>query len=1075
VEVEVAPVTAPPRFLSSAAEPPGAAAPIVAREPELAKLDRALAEVLTNQGRVVFVTGEAGSGKTVLVHEFAQRAQAASAELLVVTGNCNAHTGLGDPYLPWRDMLGLLSGGIEAAWTRGLITRENAARLWALLPVSTQAVLDLGPALIDTFIPAGILTMRAVRAGEDGSTRADRAERRSESRSEIRDTSASAQVNLFEQFTNVLQAVATEKPLLLVIDDAQWADVASINLMFHLGRRLEGSRILLLVTYRPEDVALGRNGHRHPLEPVTNEFERIYGNIQVDLDRAMSRRFVEAYLDIQANQLGSIFRTALYGQTQGHPLFTVELVREMRQRGDIVRDEQGRWVEGAELNWQTLPARVEAVIKERLGRLEPGLREMLTIASVEGETFTAQVVARVQSVPERQILRHLSQELAGRHHLVREQGEDPSGSRILSGYRFTHALFQQYLYNGLGSGERRLLHAEIAQALEELYQDRLEAVTVHLARHYAEAGQDEKAVDYLRQAGDRARGLYAHQEATNYYRQALIFQKKKGDYAGAARMLMQLGLTYHQAFDFKQARQAYDEGFTLWQQVKRFEVDSPLPPAPHALRLAWGEPVTLEPTMCADNCSEGIICNLFSGLLEQRPEMEITPDVAQSWEVRSGGREYLFQLRDDVRWSDGVPVTARDFEYAWKRILDPKTGSLNARLLYDIKGAKAFHHGAEANPDRVGVYALDEVTLIVELEEPTGYFPNLLTSAATYPLPRHVVDGHGERWTDVEHIVTNGPFMLESWQQRQRLVLTRNAGYHGRFSGNVERVELDLFSDLSALARYQRDELDLFHNLWNLPVTEWQPILYRHAGEHVSLPELATHYLRFDTARAPFDDARIRRAFILAADQETLADVVLQGFVFPATGGFIPAGIPGHSAGIGLPYNPEQARHLLAEAGFPAGQGFPVVQALAPQGREPWCEYLQRQWQENLGVQTTWEILTWAMFIDRLNSMPPPLVINGWVADYPDPDNFLRVGLPSEEIGWRNETYIRLVEQARRVADQAERMRLYGQADRILVQDAALMPLIYRRFQMLIKPWVKKYPTSANRNSFWKDVFIEPH
>jgi oligopeptide transport system substrate-binding protein len=164
---------------------------------------------------------------------------------------------------------------------------------------------------------------------------------------------------------------------------------------------------------------------------------------------------------------------------------------------------------------------------------------------------------------------------------------------------------------------------------------------------------------------------------------------------------------------------------------------------------------------------------LFSGLVESGPALEVVPDLAKNWEVLDGGRKYVFHLRDDARWSDGTPVTADDFEYAWRRALDPVTESPHASLLYDVAGARAFHQG-EARWEDVGVQAVDEATLVVELEGPTGYFLQLLADQATYALPRHVVEAQGESWTEVGNIVTNGPFRLEAWQPGQSMVLVRN-------------------------------------------------------------------------------------------------------------------------------------------------------------------------------------------------------------------------------------------------------------------------------------------------------------
>jgi oligopeptide transport system substrate-binding protein len=722
------------------------------------------------------------------------------------------------------------------------------------------------------------------------------------------------------------------------------------------------------------------------------------------------------------------------------------------------------------------------VIGERIGRLAEPAREALRVASVEGEGFTAEVVARVLGADEREMVRQLSR-LDREHRLVSAQGMRRVGSQRLSVYRFRHTLFQRYVYNGLGEGERAYLHEDVGTALEALYGEGAEEIAVQLARHFQEAGIAEKAVDYLSQVGDRARGLYAHQEAIDYYQQALAFLKEQGEHERAARTVMKLGLTYHTAFDFQSARQAYNEGFALWQRAGEVQPTIPPSPAPHALRMVRQDPPTLDLTMADESTSGEVIFQLFSGLVEKSPKMEAVPDVARSWEVSQDGKRYVFYLRDDARWSDGVPVTAGDFEYAWRRALDPVTGSPVASLLYDIKGARPFHQGEVSDPDSVRVQALDDLTLVVELEGPAGYFLHLLTHSATFPIPRHVVEARGETWAEIgsnsteSDIITNGPFRLEAWNRGESMVLARNPRYHGRFTGNLERVELSLLPLVEWSARlgmYEADNLDILR-FEGLPPSERDRARQRYAGEYVSVPELNTYYVGFDVSRPPFDDPRVRQAFVLATDREMLAGVVLRGYEFPATGGLIPPGVPGHSARIGLPYDPEQARQLLAEAGYPGGRGFPVVDPVTWRRMKPRSEYLQAQWRENLGVEITWEAMEFEMFLDRMRRGLPSMFLFGWRADYPDPDNFLRASPIRRYTGWQNEVYDRLVEEARRVMNQRERMKLYGQADRILVEEAAIMPIIYSWSHLLVKPWVTKFPASPSDMWFWKDVIIEPH
>ena len=250
----------------------------------------------------------------------------------------------------------------------------------------------------------------------------------------------------------------------------------------------------------------------------------------------------------------------------------------------------------------------------------------------------------------------------------------------------------------------------------------------------------------------------------------------------------------------------------------------------------------------------------------------------------------------------------------------------------------------------------------------------------------------------------------------------------------------------------------------------------RHAGEHLLLPSLTTGYVGFNLRKPPFGDVRVRRAFAHALDPERIANVVMGGYRYPATGGFVPLGMPGHSPGIGLPYDPDRARALLAEAGYPGGRGLSSIDLLLPPGiPEKLNEDMQAQFRDNLGVECRLERAEWAEFFEKLDEDAPHLFGLAWSASYPDPDNYLRVGFPWQATGWRNEAYERLIEEARRVLDQEARMRMFAQADKILVREAPIMPILYRREHLLVKPWVRRFPTSAMQTWFWRDVLIEPH
>jgi adenylate cyclase len=538
----------------------------VARERELARLSSSLERALESHGCVVFITGGAGQGKTALLGEFARRAMAAHPDLLVAKGNCNAYAGVGDPYLPFRDVMAMLSGDVQGRWAAGAISRDHARRLWNALPLTIDALLTQGVSLIGTLLAGEALLSRAAAIVPD---RADWLARlqalAGRARTGLVDLEQSF---LFEQYTNVLRLLADQHPLLVILDDIQWADSASIGLLFHLGRRLAGagSRLLIACAYRPEEVALGRPAtslapqqtERHPLEKALREFKRTFGDAWVDLDRAdqaQGRRFVDAILDTECNRLGEDFRSALFHHTEGHPLFTVELLQAMQERGELEQDDEGCWVAGTRLDWELLPARVEAVIEGRIDRLEPELSQILTVASVEGEVFTAQVVAQVQKMAARPLLRQLSEDLERQHRLVREQSELPDGQGRMIRYRFTHILFQDYVYRRLSRGERRLLHGEVAAALETLYDGQGDEIALQLAHHYFKADDYGQACQYFTRAAEHAARVHAHDQAITHYTQAIeLAERVSLDLASLARLHRRRGLTCETLGEFELAR-----------------------------------------------------------------------------------------------------------------------------------------------------------------------------------------------------------------------------------------------------------------------------------------------------------------------------------------------------------------------------------------------------------------------------------------------------------------------------------------------------------------------------------------
>jgi DNA-binding SARP family transcriptional activator len=566
----------PQTFLDERAQAERVQPVFVARNRELARLDAFLDTALNGQGGVVFVTGGPGRGKTALLAEFSHRAMEDHPEVLVASGNCNAYAGMGDPYLPFRDVLNMLTGDVEAHWAAGAITKDHAQRLWRTLPSAVTAILDYGPNLLEAFFSGSAFLQRAAIAIPENEPLLNRL-RLSVERAQTRREDWS-QSHLFHQLTKVFQTMADENPLVLLLDDLQWVDSGSTGLLFHLVQRLDTSRVLFVGAYRPVEVAIGRNGSRHPIDKVVHEFKRRYGDIWIDLShtsKVEEMQFVNAYLETEPNRLGSDFRAQLHHHTGGHPLFTIELLRAMQKRGDLNIDEEGYWVTGMPLDWEKLPARVEGAIAERIDRLPVNLQRLLQIASVQGETFIAEVVADHLAKDVGTVISLLSGDLSKEHRLVRSKSVQqlgPSAQR-LSNYQFHHYLFQKFLYNSLDDVQKTQIHEATGKSLEILFGTQTIEISARLARHFQVAGNFNKAVQYRLQAGQRALRLSAIDEAHSHLTSGLEALKALPEHIDRNQRELSLQLALGAALKASQGyaapavRKTYKRAHDLCQQV----------------------------------------------------------------------------------------------------------------------------------------------------------------------------------------------------------------------------------------------------------------------------------------------------------------------------------------------------------------------------------------------------------------------------------------------------------------------------------------------------------------------------
>jgi ABC-type oligopeptide transport system substrate-binding subunit/tRNA A-37 threonylcarbamoyl transferase component Bud32 len=877
------------------------------------------------------------------------------------------------------------------------------------------------------------------------------------------------QERMFESMVALCRALSKQQPILLTIEDAHWADSCTLQFLRHIARRSKsvGLPVLIALTYREVELDEDR-----ALNEMLYDLNREHLATRIKLLR-LSREETHELLNVMFHEeISPNLVKSIYLETEGNPFFIEEVCKSLIEEGKLVQ-EGGKW-QWRKTEELEIPQSVRIAIQSRISKLSPEAQDTLRFASIFGREFEYEVLKAVCDYDEDTLIDAL--ESAEQAQIIVELEPRTNGRPAsLPSFAFAHALIPSTLRDSVSGLRRQRLHLRAAIALERIYPDRVEELAPRIGQHFAEAGNGKKAAEYLLKAGDAARKLYAYQEAIDAYEHALIFLREQREYQEAGRILMQLGLLYHSTFNFELSRKAYQEGFMLWQRAHEAKPIRPSKPAPHPFRQSFGYFQTLDPTLLRDEQSAALVDQLFSGLVELRGALDIVPHVARSWEVLDNGRKYIFHLRDDFLWTDDQPVTAMDFEYAWKRVLDPKTASPAASWLYDVRGAKAFHQGENPNPDSIGVKATDKRTLSVELEAPTSYFLHLTAFSITYPIPSHVVEKYGEKWTDPKHLITNGPFILDHLEPHKRILLKRNLNYRGEFDGNLLEVELLVSTDWEENhRRYECDELDI---LGGIPAVELERVRQHYANNYITGPLPATTYLGLNNNLPPLNDNRVRRAFAYAIDRDYLANVILRGSSNPATGGFIPPGVPGYTPDIALPHDPALGKILMEEAGFSNGQEFPVLRMYSsdfPFYRAI-TKYIQAQIKEVLGIEIEITYLNFPHILDAIAQDNPDIFAMGWNATYPDPDDFLRIATRTLiQPNW-NENFDRLVEDARRVSDQSKRMKLYEEAEKILVEEVTILPLLYARFHLFVKPWVKKLPIQPIRVFSFKDIIIDNH
>lgn len=457
------------------------------------------------------------------------------------------------------------------------------------------------------------------------------------------------------------------------------------------------------------------------------------------------------------------------------------------------------------------------------------------------------------------------------------------------------------------------------------------------------------------------------------------------------------------------------------------------------------EPPSLDWSLATDHVSFNVISNLMVGLTEFDKDLKPAPVIAKSWELQDGGKKIVFHLRDDVQWSDGKKVRAQDFEYSWKRLLNPKTASQYAYILFDVANAQEYNEGKVKNASSVGVQAQDDQTLIVTLRHPASYFLAITTFEVTFPQRQDVIEKFDTRWTEPGNIVTNGPFRLQTWRHENQIELSANPTFF-RGKPSLQKVTMYMVNEkTTSVTMFEQGNLDFIDD-HSIPPLD-KPRLSKMPGYKL-VPQLRGEYYSFAVDRKPFDDPQVRKAFAMAIDRDVLPKI-LQGGQTPSTS-WVPPGMLAHNPEIGLKFNPAEARKLLKEAGYPDGKGLPPI-ALGyntDEEKKLVAEAIQSMWQKHLGVVVQIENQEWKVFLKKLQNDPFPVFRSGWGADYPDPDNFMKLFTSNSGNNhgrWKNSRYDQLLELAARELDAKKRSQLYDEAQKILTEiDVAIVPLYWK-------------------------------
>jgi len=505
--------------------------------------------------------------------------------------------------------------------------------------------------------------------------------------------------------------------------------------------------------------------------------------------------------------------------------------------------------------------------------------------------------------------------------------------------------------------------------------------------------------------------------------------------------------------------------------------------AVNTLRVGNGAEVQdLDPHVVTGMLEHRVLSSLFEGLTTIDPAtLKAVPAAAASWDISEDARVYTFHLQPEGRWSDGSPVTAHDFVYAWRRILSPALAAEYGYMLHLLKNGQAYNEGSLSDFDEVGVKALDDYTLEVTLENPSPYFLTIHLHQAWYPVQQAAIEAHGAmtdrgtNWTRPGNLISNGPFVLTDWRHNEVLRVARSEVYWDREAVKLDGIEFHPIDNEQTEERsFRSGDIHITHSI---PL--YRIDVYKKENPEVLRidPYSGVYFYRFNVTEKPFDDVRVRQAFSMALDRESIAEHVLKGDEPPAFF-YTPPNTAGYTHRSSVSFNPEKARELLAEAGYPNGAGLPPVSILynTLESHQIIAEAIQQMWRQHLNADVRLNNQDWKVYLSSMDNLNYQIARSAWIGDVVDPVNFLEcfiTGGGNNRTGWSNETFDQLIRQSYAEVDTEARYELLQQAEEILLEEAPISPIYFYTWKFLMAREVKGFVPNIQGFFDWKHLWLD--